>query len=130
PLQCFGVFTGLWLATALWTGVQALNAQARADYDRASAVLSAPAGAQLVASDGGHIDQTDYVLLRRSGWPVSPILEGRLQVGGPEGVRLRVLGIEPLTLPSDVAVAGEAANNVDLDAFMGQPGQAWVAPDT
>lgn len=47
-LQCFSIFTGLWLATALWTGVQALNSQARADYARASAVLAGPAQAQLV----------------------------------------------------------------------------------
>ena len=30
PVQFFSVLTGLWLATALLTGVQALNSQARA----------------------------------------------------------------------------------------------------
>ena len=41
-VQFFSIFTGLWLATALWTGVQALNSQARSDYARASAVLAGP----------------------------------------------------------------------------------------
>ena len=36
PVQFFSVLTGLWLATSLLTGVQALNSQARESYARAS----------------------------------------------------------------------------------------------
>jgi len=33
PLQLFTLLAGLALATALWSGVQAVNAEARASYD-------------------------------------------------------------------------------------------------
>lgn len=69
-VQCFSIFTGLWLATALWTGVQALNSQARSDYARASAVLTGPLQAQLIARNGERFDQALYVQLRRQGWAV------------------------------------------------------------
>ena len=41
PVQFFSVLTGLWLATALLTGVQALNSQARDSYARASQLIGA-----------------------------------------------------------------------------------------
>ncbi|GAB3386386.1 ABC transporter permease [Azotobacter armeniacus] len=135
PLQFFSILTGLWLATALWTGVQALNSQARADYARASAVLAGPAQAQLVARQGERFDQAAYVQLRRSGWPVSPVLEGRLRFAGEEPpgeepLSVQLLGIEPLTLPQGTSVAGQPGSSFDLGAFIGTPGQAWIAPDT
>ncbi|MFT5782640.1 MAG: putative ABC transport system permease protein, partial [Pseudomonas sp.] len=64
PLQFFSIFTGLWLATMLWTGVQALNSQARADYARASSIISNAAPARLVARQGLHVDQLAYIQLR------------------------------------------------------------------
>jgi len=39
PLQLFTLLSGLALATALWSGVQAINAEARASYDAAAATL-------------------------------------------------------------------------------------------
>ncbi len=132
PVQAASIFIGLWLATALWTGVQALNAQARADYDRASATLTAPAHGDIRARQGQFIDEADYVALRRAGWPVSPILEGRLRLSGADGapVTVDVIGIEPLTLPVDAAVAGQSARGFDFARFIGPPGEAWMAPDT
>ncbi|MCM2319082.1 MAG: ABC transporter permease [Pseudomonas sp.] len=130
PLQLLSILTGLWLATALWTGVQALNSQARADYARASALLAGPAQAQLVARRGERFEQAAYVQLRRSGWPVSPVLEGRLRFAGAEPLSVRLLGIEPLTLPPGTAVAGQPGRASDLRAFIGTPGQAWIAEDT
>lgn len=130
PLQCASIFTGLWLATALWTGVQALNSQARSDYERASAVLAGAAQAHLVARRGERFDQAAYVQLRRSGWPVSPVLEGRLRFAGQETISVRLLGIEPLTLPQGTLIAGQPGDSFDLQAFIGMPGQAWIAPDT
>ena len=130
PLQFFSILTGLWLATALWSGVQALNSQARADYARASAVLTGPAGAQLVARKGPRFAQAAYVELRRSGWPVSPVLEGRLRFAGDEPVSVQLLGIEPLSLPRDTDVAGRSATDLDIVNFLGSPGQAWIAADT
>ncbi|MEO1314207.1 MAG: hypothetical protein AAFV27_10070, partial [Pseudomonadota bacterium] len=39
PGQLAALILGLAVATALWSGVQALNAEARASYDRAAEVL-------------------------------------------------------------------------------------------
>ncbi|OZI19163.1 ABC transporter permease [Bordetella genomosp. 9] len=130
PLQCASIVCGLWLATALWSGVQALNAQARQDYARAGAVLAGPAQAQWLPRHGGDLDQDVYVRLRLDGWQVSPILEGRLRFAGDPPVALRVLGIEPLSLPAGSAVGGQAISAFELGDFIGQPGQAWAGPDT
>lgn len=129
-VQCFSIFTGLWLATALWTGVQALNSQARSDYARASAVLTGPLQAQLVARNGERFDQALYVKLRRLGWAVSPVLEGRLRLPGEPARSVRLIGIEPLSLPPASSIAGVQVQAFDLQAFIGSPGQAWVGPDT
>ncbi len=130
PLQFFSILVGLWLATTLWTGVQALNSQARSDYARASAVLAGPAQAQLLPLRGEGIAQSAYISLRRAGWPVSPLLEGRLRFAGEPPISVQLLGIEPLTLPAGLQVAGQPSERLDLASFLGEPGQAWIAPDT
>ena len=66
-----GLVAGLALATALWTAVQAINAEARASYDAASRFLSAGQSGTL-SKPGGDVPLADYVALRRSGWQVSP----------------------------------------------------------
>ncbi|WP_136475425.1 FtsX-like permease family protein [Pseudomonas sp. DG56-2] len=129
-LQFFSILTGLWLATALWTGVQALNSQAQADYARASAVLSGLGQAQLVARMGDRFAQSIYLQLRLAGWRVAPVLEGRLRLAGESALSVRLMGIEPLSLPAGAAIAGIQAQGFDLQAFIGTPGQAWVGPDT
>ncbi|MFK3817150.1 ABC transporter permease [Pseudomonas sp. NPDC089407] len=129
-VQCVSIFTGLWLATALWTGVQALNSQARSDYARASAVLAGPLQAQLLPRQGERFDQALYVQLRRLGWAVSPVLEGRLRLPGEPARSVRLIGIEPLSLPPASSIAGVQPQAFDLQAFIGAPGQAWVGPDT
>ena len=129
-LQFFSIFTGLWLATALWTGVQALNSQARADYARASAVLASPAQAQLLPRGAERIGQALYLRLRQLGWQVSPVLEGQLRLAGTTPRSARLIGIEPLSLPAGSAVAGTETRSFDLEAFLGTPGQAWISPDT
>ncbi|QVM94710.1 ABC transporter permease [Pseudomonas sp. SORT22] len=129
-LQFFSIFTGLWLATALWTGVQALNSQARADYARASAVLTGPTQAQLIAGNGERFEQALYLQLRRLGWQVSPLLEGRLRFAGEQALTVRLIGIEPLSLPTTMTVAGTPLQGFDVQAFIGEPGQAWISPDT
>src|SRR3954465_12788560 len=96
PMQLATLVIGLMSATALWSGVQALNQQARISYDRAAAVFGGVRTPMLVAASGGTFSQELFVALRRAGWPVSPVLEGRLQI---DGHALRLLGIEPVTLP-------------------------------
>ena len=92
PLQLFTLLAGLALATALWSGVQAINAEARASYDAAAATLGEGTFDQLTRTDGQPITQMTYVALRRAGWLVSPVTEGRL-----DGVR--IVGLDPLTAP-------------------------------
>jgi len=93
PMQLFTILAGLALATALWSGVQAINAEARASYDAAAATLGEGQFDQLVARDGAGIAMESFVTLRRAGWLVSPVIEGRWQ-----GARL--VGLEPLTAPA------------------------------
>ena len=80
----------------------------------------------LVARDGATFPQQLFVDLRRAGWPVSPVLEGRVQIGGRS---FRLLGIEPVTLPAEVGNA-PAIGRADLQSFITPPGQTLVAPET
>ena len=73
PMQLATLLIGLISATALWSGVQALNQQARNSYDRAAAMFSGTRTAMLVAQDGKAFPQNLFVDLRRAGWPVSPV---------------------------------------------------------
>lgn len=122
PLQLFTLLAGLALGTALWSGVQAINAEARASYDAAAATLGEGSYGQIVARDGGEIGQETYVALRRGGWLVSPLVEGRL---GP----VRIIGIEPLTAPRGVGPLG-LGEQADLGAFLTGEGQIFGRADT
>ncbi len=122
PLQLFTLLAGLALGTALWSGVQAINAEARASYDAAAATLGEGSYGQIVARDGGEIGQETYVALRRGGWLVSPVVEGRL---GP----VRIIGIEPLTAPRGVGPLG-LGEQADLGAFLTGEGQIFGRADT
>ncbi|MFN3582063.1 MAG: ABC transporter permease, partial [Pseudomonas sp.] len=131
PLQAACLLVGLWLATALWTGVQALNSQARDSYDRAAQLFGGGQQAVLVKPGGQLIEQDGYIQLRRLGWPVSPLLQGSVSVVTPEGERrVQLMGIEPLSLPADGTLAGGAQNSEQLTAFIRSPGLAWLANDT
>ena len=63
PLQLFALVAGLAIATALWSGVQAINSEARASYDSAAAMLSDGQYDQLVSKQGNSIPQNVYVKL-------------------------------------------------------------------
>jgi putative ABC transport system permease protein len=102
PMQLATLLIGLISATALWSGVQALNQQARQSYDRAAAAFGGARTPMLVGRNGAMIPQKLFVDLRRAGWPVSPVLEGRVQI---DGRSYRLLGIEPVTLPTEVGNA-------------------------
>jgi putative ABC transport system permease protein len=125
PMQLSTLLIGLISATALWSGVQALNLQARLSYDRAAATFGGARAAALVGHDGKPFSQQLFVELRRAGWPVSPVLEGRIQIGGRS---FRLLGIEPATLPAEVGNA-PAIGRADLQSFVTPPGQTLVAPE-
>lgn len=111
PLQLLTLVLGLALATGLWSGVQAINAEARASYDAAAATLGEGRYDQLVPRRGDTIGQDVFVALRRAGWIVSPVVEGRLPVG------VRLVGIEPLTAPQGLAAGGMPVRG-DLNRFV------------
>jgi len=126
PTNFAALFVGLAIATALWSGVQALNAHARKSYDRAASVLSGGDAQNLVPTSGGAFSQDLFVKLRLAGWKVSPALEGAIWV---RGVSFQLVGIEPLTLPHGLAF-GDFAGDKSLGAFLAPPGQTIAAPQT
>lgn len=126
-LQLVMLLAGLALATALWSAVQAINAEARLSYARAAAVVGQDQLEALVRADGAAIDQQVYVRLRKAGWMVSPMLEGELRLGP---ARLRLIGIDPLTLPPAAAQVDVTAADIGLAAFITPPGLLIVAPET
>ncbi|WP_166299702.1 ABC transporter permease [Bradyrhizobium sp. 2S1] len=126
PMQLATLLIGLISATALWSGVQALNQQARIAYDRAAATFGGSRTAMLVARDSATFPQKLFVDLRRAGWRVSPMLEGRVQI---DGRSFRLLGVEPVTLPSEVGNA-PAIGRGNLQSFVTPPGEMLVAPET
>ncbi len=126
PMQLATLLVGLISATALWSWVQALNQQARLSYDRAAATFGGARTAMLVGREGAAFPQQLFVDLRRAGWPVSPVLEGRVQIGGRS---LRLLGIEPVTLPAEVGNT-PAIGRSGLQSFLLPPGETLAAPET
>ncbi|MET0720770.1 MAG: ABC transporter permease, partial [Tardiphaga sp.] len=126
PMQLATLLIGLISATALWSGVQALNQQARTSYDRAAATFGGTRTAMLVGQNSSTFPQQLFIDLRRAGWPVSPVLEGRIQI---EGRSFRLLGIEPVTLPAEVGNA-PAIGKANLQSFMTPPGELLVARET
>jgi putative ABC transport system permease protein len=130
PVQFFSVLTGLWLATSLLTGVQALNSQARESYARASQLIGGEPQASLSAPNGASFSQDVFVSLRRAGWPVSPVLQARLSLKGHDDQRLQLMGIEPVSLPGGSAVAGQALDMAQITGFFSPPGSTWIAPQT
>ncbi|WP_174309435.1 ABC transporter permease [Afipia clevelandensis] len=125
-MQFATLLIGLISATALWSGVQAINQQARASYDRAAATFGGANTAMLIGRDGPAFPQQLFVDLRRANWPVSPVVEGRVVISGRA---FRLLGIEPVSLPAGAGAAPEIAQ-ADLQKFLTPPGQTWVAPET
>ena len=130
PVQFFSVLTGLWLATALLTGVQALNSQARDSYARASQLIGGEPQASLSAPDAASFPQALFAQLRRAGWPVSPVVQGRVVLQGHEEQRLQLMGIDPVSLPGSGSVAGQRLSQAQMLAFFEPPGRTWVAAQT
>ncbi|GGY02210.1 ABC transporter permease [Litchfieldella qijiaojingensis] len=126
PGQLAMLLVGLWVASALWSGVQAINASARDSYARAEALFSTGLD-RIERRDGLPLTLDDYLSLRLAGAPVSPLVTGELELAG--GSRLEVMGIDPLTLPegSGFRTAGGTATLAD---FLQPPYRTRLAPDT
>ncbi|MEM1377231.1 MAG: ABC transporter permease [Pseudomonadota bacterium] len=113
PVQLFTFVGGLALATALWSGVQAINSEARSSYDAAANTLGEGQFDQLVPREGNAISLETYIDLRRNRWLVSPVVEGQIN-------SVRIVGIEPLTSPGGLP-------NTNLDD--GNPIQSFLQAD-
>ena len=120
PLQLFTFLMGLALATGLWSGVQAINSEARASYDAAAATLGEGQFDQLVPRTGDRIPQSVYVDLRWAGWLVSPVLDVTYK-----GVRF--VGIDPLTTPTQMSFSSDVGFSLeDTDLILGNAKVASV----
>lgn len=126
PLQLLTLILGIALATALWSGVQAINAEARASYARSASILEQSGLSQLTAKDGTGISLGTFAALRRAGWNVSPVIEGETRIGG---VRIKVIGIDALTMPSEGRVVSISGSS-DLVDFMAGQSVLIVSPAT
>jgi putative ABC transport system permease protein len=126
PLQLLTLVLGIALATALWSGVQAINSEARASYARAASVLEQGSFAQIVSEDGNGIPTEIYGKLRRSGFKVSPVIEGTLRIGT---TRIRLVGIDPLTMPKG-SDALRVTSGGELTSFFSPAGQLLLSSKT
>ncbi len=117
---------GLAIATALWSGVQALNAQARKSYDSAARVFSGGETQNLVAARGGLFPQELFIKFRRAGVKVSPALEGAVRIGEKS---VRLIGVEPLTLPRSTPLAPLRENDEARNILTGD-GRSFASPET
>ncbi len=127
PYQGLSLLLGLAVATALWSGVQALNQEARNSYDRAAALLGADRFAAITAAGGVPMAEADYVALRRAGWRVSPVIEGQILVGER---LVRLIGIEPLTLPPEALGGAAIEGAAGIANFLAPPYQLFGGPGT
>lgn len=120
PLQLFAFLAGLALATALWSGVQAINAEARASYDAAAATLGEGQYDLLVPRQGDSIPMDTYITLRQAGWIVSPVVDGRLG-------DVRMVGIDPVTSASGL---GGGGNVTQVPITLENAGTVLASSDT
>ena len=112
PLQLITFIGGLALATALWSGVQAINSEARKSYDAAASTLGEGQFDQLVPRTGNSVLVTTYIKLRRNGWLVSPVVEGRIN-------NIRIIGIDALTSPGGLPNL-QLSEQTPLQDFLGE----------
>lgn len=111
PVQLFAYLTGLALATALWSGVQAINSEARASYDAAAKTLGDGQYDLLIPKQGNRIPQDVYVLLRKSGWLVSPVIEARIN-------DVRLLGVDIVTSATGLPNLANEQSAITYDTLL------------
>ena len=111
PVQLFAYLAGLALATALWSGVQAINSEARASYDAAAKTLGEGQYDLLIPKQGNRIPQDVYVLLRKSGWLVSPVIEARIN-------DVRLLGVDIVTSATGLPNLANGQSVITYDTLL------------
>ncbi len=126
PFQLVTLILGLALATALWSGVQAINAEARKSYGDAADLLAGGGLSELVSEDRTSIPNETYIKLRRAGWMVSPVVDGWLAA---DRGRVRLLGIDPFTAPPGTTM-GDAITPGGIDGMLGPDGAILTSEST
>ena len=127
PFQMVTLILGLALATALWTGVQAINAEARKNYSEAADILGGGGLSELVHKSGASIPQETFITLRKGGWLVSPVIDGWLPAAGG---RVRLLGVDPFTAPPGASAVRDAVAAVAIPDFVGGNGVLLADAET
>jgi putative ABC transport system permease protein len=128
PGQLATLLLGLALATALWSGVQAINAEARKSYDQAAQTLGQDQLDRLVSPDGRPVPLSEFIALRRAGYLVSPVISGELR---SDAARLRVIGVDALTAPAEAQAPGlDGGDGPEFDGYFGAPGLLLMTADT
>lgn len=124
PLQLLLVVLGLAIATALWSAVQAINAEARNAYAEAVETLG---GADLVtlSRQDPPLTRADYVTLRRAGWQVTPVLEQSLAL--PSG-RVTLMGVDLLSHPAMTAAQTETSAGAETLALLTGAPKVFASP--
>lgn len=132
PLQLVAILVGLALSTGLWSAVQAINAEARASYARAAAQLGQTQADHLMPRAGRQITVSDYIALRRAGWLVAPVLEGRVRFGsqGYDLMGIDLLNPPPLALMEATPVTTDESGDADVSVTLLPPGQIFLHSDT
>ncbi|SHE41090.1 putative ABC transport system permease protein [Ruegeria intermedia] len=124
-VQLATLLAGIALATGLWSAVQAINAEARASYDRANAQLGLGQLDELI-HPSGRIPLATYVALRRSGWQVAAVLDGRIDAGGRS---VRLMGVDMVSYPALPALADPQGNPPAPESVLTPPGRLFATPD-
>lgn len=126
PGQALVLVLGLALATALWSAVQALNAEARARYAQAAETLEG-AARPLLTRPGAPFTLAEFAALRRAGWPVTPVLEGQLQT--PTGP-VPLVGVDFVSRSGAEGLQGDSAPDAPTPAeLLLAPGRLLARAD-
>ncbi|UWQ89683.1 FtsX-like permease family protein [Rhodobacteraceae bacterium M382] len=129
PGQLVLLILGMALATSLWSAVQAINGEARSNYDRAMTQLGSVDLAALVPK-AGTLPLSQYVALRRTGWKLAPVLEGRWRLNRDS---YNLIGVDLLTHPLLPVLATESstgpANPGSALDILRPPGRLFAGPD-
>jgi len=126
-IQFITLITGLAAATALWTGVQALNSHARTSYAKAAAAVTETQRAAFEAPGGGLFDDAAFASLRRAGFNVVPILSGTLSTNG---VSISLTGVDPLTFGGNKGGSFKVPSASAMTNFLIPPGILYTAPQS
>ncbi|MGI9231102.1 MAG: ABC transporter permease, partial [Methylocystis sp.] len=126
PASLVTLLMGLSIATALWSGVQALNTQARNSYNQAAAIFTQGNSQNIIAQQGGYFNQDLFIRLRRSGAKVSPVIEGRIYLQKKE---LKIIGVDPITTPKNVSLELVHSLKSSFD-LIDKEGKAFISPET